>query len=87
MTFSIDKTNTFLMLGTKDMPILTIKGEVVWPKLMKKFQLHRIVTKFGVPGVLMNVIKSCKFPLDRDTAVGLWVFQKILLYISSSNFH
>jgi hypothetical protein len=48
------------MLGSKDMPILIVnKGEVGVAQINKKFQLHRIVTKFGVPGVLMNMIKSC----------------------------
>jgi hypothetical protein len=40
-------------------------------KINEKFQLHRIVTKFGVPGVLMKAIKSCKFQLDRDAALGV----------------
>jgi hypothetical protein len=31
----------------------------------------RIVTKFGVPGVLMKAIKSCKFHLDQDAALGV----------------
>jgi hypothetical protein len=40
-------------------------------QINEKFQLHQIVTKFGVPGVLMNVIKSDKFQLDQDAALGV----------------
>jgi hypothetical protein len=36
----------------------------VWPKF------DQIKTKFGVPGVLMKAIKSCKFQLDWDDALG-----------------
>jgi hypothetical protein len=58
-------------------------------QINEKFQLHRIVSKFGVPGVLMKAIKSYKFQLDRDAALGgqAGLFNKILLFISSSNFH
>jgi hypothetical protein len=35
------------------------------------FQLHRIVTKFGIPGVLTKAIKSCKIQLNRDAALGV----------------
>jgi hypothetical protein len=30
-----------------------------------------VITKLGVPGVLMKAIKSCKFQLDRDAALGV----------------
>jgi hypothetical protein len=38
------------MLVTKDMPILGVKWEVGVAQINEKFQLHQIVTKFGVPG-------------------------------------
>jgi hypothetical protein len=61
------------MFGTKDMPILSVKEEVDVAQIDEKFQLYRIVTKFGVAGVLMKAIKSsgCKFQLDRDAALGV----------------
>jgi hypothetical protein len=43
-----------------------------------KFQLRQIVTEFGVPGVLIKVIKSCRFQLNRDALWEYRVFQKIL---------
>jgi hypothetical protein len=51
------------------MLILSIKWEVGVAQIDDKFQLHRIITTFGVPGVLMKVIKSCKTQLDRDAAL------------------
>jgi hypothetical protein len=43
------------------MPILSVKGEVGVTQINEKFQLHRIVTTFGVPEILMKAIKSGKF--------------------------
>jgi hypothetical protein len=59
------------MLGIKDTPILSVKGEVGVVQINEKFQLHCIVTKFDVPGVLMKAIKFCKFQLDQDAALGV----------------
>jgi hypothetical protein len=55
----------------------------VWPKLTRNF-----LTKFGVAGVLMKAIKSCKFQLDRDAALEVQgVTKKSYCTFSSSNFH
>jgi hypothetical protein len=59
------------MLVTKDMPILSVKGGVGVAQINEKFQLHQIVTLFGVPGILIKVIKSCKCQLDQDAALGV----------------
>jgi hypothetical protein len=61
------------MLETKDMLILSIKWEVGVAQINEKFQLHWIVTKFGVPvpRFLMKVIKSWKFQINRDAALGV----------------
>jgi hypothetical protein len=64
------------MLGTKDMSILSVKGGVGVAQINENFQLHRILTKFGVPGVLRKAIKSYKFQLDRDAALGVQGFSK-----------
>jgi hypothetical protein len=74
------------MLGTKDAPILSVKGEVGVAQINEKFQLHRIITKFGVPGFRINAIKFCKFQLYRDATFGVQGVSKNP-YISSSNFH
>jgi hypothetical protein len=58
------------MLGTKDTPILSVNWEVGVAQINEKFELHRIGTRFGVPGLLMKAIKSCKLQLDRDDALG-----------------
>jgi hypothetical protein len=60
------------MLGSKYLPIISVKGEVcVAQEINEKFQLHQIVTKFGVAGVLMNAIKPFKFQHDWDAAFGV----------------
>jgi hypothetical protein len=72
----------------------------------KTFQVHRRVQfrlgspcergqfnhKFGVLGVLIKVIKSCRSQLNRDAALGVQGVSKnhpisISMIISSSNFH
>jgi hypothetical protein len=50
---------------------LGVKGEVGVAQINEKFQLHRIITKFGVPGVLMKAIKSCKLQLDPGGTLGV----------------
>jgi hypothetical protein len=51
----------------------SVKWEVA--QINEKFQLHRILTKFGVL-VLMKAIKFCKFQLDRDAALGVQAVSK-----------
>jgi hypothetical protein len=77
------------MLGSKDLPIISVKVEVGVAQINEKFQLHQIVTEFGVAGVLMNAIKSCKVQLDRDAALAVHGMSTnpIVAYISSSDFH
>jgi hypothetical protein len=57
-------------------------------QINEKFQLHRI-TKVGVPGVLMKAIKSCKFQLDRDAALGVQGVSKnpIVHFFHTDVFH
>jgi hypothetical protein len=67
------------MLGTKDVVIL----KVVVAQINKKFQLHQSDhNQIWCTGSSHDAIKSSKFQLDRDAALGAGHFKK-----SNCTFH